>query len=131
MPETVKVDPPASLGASFAGALAAKDFDSIRDLLHPEVDFRGLTPRMNWEASSPDEVIGSVLAQWFEDSDEIEALEQVETDSFADRERVAYRFRVRNPEGLFLVEQQAYLAERDGRIGWMRTLCSGYRPIEG
>ncbi|HTT93658.1 MAG TPA: nuclear transport factor 2 family protein [Solirubrobacterales bacterium] len=131
MSETVKVDPSASLGASFAAALAAKDFDAIRELLHPEVDFRGLTPRKSWEASDPDAVIGSVLTTWFEDSDEIEELERVETDSFADRERVAYRFRVRNPEGLFRVEQQAYFSERDGRIGWMRTLCSGYRPIDG
>jgi hypothetical protein len=130
VPETVKVDPSASLGGSFAGALAAKDFDRIRGLLHPELDFRGLTPNRNWEASDPDEMIGSVLRQWFEDSDEIEELEQVETDCFADRERVAYRFRVRNPEGLFLVEQQVYIAERDGRIGWMRSLCSGFRPIE-
>lgn len=130
MPETVKVDSSASLGAAFADALAAKDFDRIRDLLHPELDFRGLTPRRNWEASDPDEMIGSVLREWFEDSDEIEELVQVETDSMADRERVAYRFRVRNPEGLFLVEQQVYLAERDGRIGWMRSVCSGFRPIE-
>ncbi len=130
MTETVKTDASASLGASFADALAAKDFDQIRGLLHPEIDFRGLTPRKNWEASDPDAVIGSILRQWFEDSDEIEELVQVETDSFADRERVAYRFRVRNPEGLFLVEQQVYLSERDGRIGWMRTLCAGYRPIE-
>jgi hypothetical protein len=131
VPEIVKVDPPASLGGSYAAALAAKDFDRIRDLLHPEVDFRALTPRRDWEASDPDTVIGSVLRQWFEDSDEIEELEQVETDSFADRERVGYRFRVRNPEGLFQVEQQVYIGERDGRIGWMRTVCSGYRPIEG
>ena len=130
MPETVKVDSSASLGATFAAALAAKDFDRIRGLLHPELDFRGLTPRLTWEASDPDEMIGSVLRQWFEDSDLIEELEQVETDSFADRERVAYRFRVRNPEGLFLVEQQVYIAERDGQIGWMRSLCSGFRPIE-
>ena len=130
MPETVRVDPPASLGASFADALAAKDFDRIRALLHPEIDFCALTPRKNWEASDPEAVIGSVLTTWFEDSDEIEELVQVETDAFADRERVAYRFRVRNPEGLFLVEQQVYLSERDGQIGWMRTLCAGYRPIE-
>jgi hypothetical protein len=128
--ETVKVDPPASLGASFAEALAAKDFDRIRELLHPEVDFRGLTPRRDWEAGDPDALIGAVLREWFEDDDEIEELERVETDSFADRERVAYRFRVRNPEGLFRVEQQAYISERDGRIGWMRTLCSGFRPID-
>lgn len=130
MTETVKVDPSASLGSSFAAALAAKDFDQIRDLFHPEVDFRGLTPRRNWEASDPDAVIGSILREWFEDSDEIEELVEMETDAFADRERVAYRFRVRNPEGLFLVEQQAYIGERDGRIGWMRALCSGFRPIE-
>jgi hypothetical protein len=131
VPETVKVDSSASLGASFAAALAAKDFGRIRELLHPEVDFRGLTPNRTWEAGDPDQLIGAVLRQWFEDSDEIEELEQVETDAFADRERVAYRFRVRNPEGLFRVEQQVYIAERDGRIGWMRTLCSGFRPIEG
>src|SRR4029077_12137426 len=130
MTEIVKVDPSASLGASFAECLAAKDFGRIRDLLHPEVDFRALTPRLTWEASDPDAVIGAVLREWFEDSDEIEELVQVETDAFADRERVAYRFRVRNPEGLFLVEQQVYLSGRDGKIGWMRTLCSGYRPIE-
>lgn len=130
MPETLKVEPSASLGASFAAALAAKEFDRIRELLHPEIDFRGLTPRRNWVASDPDAVVGSVLRQWFEDSDEIEELEQLETDSFADRERVAYRFRVRNPDGLFRVEQQVYLSERDGRIGWMRSLCSGFRPIE-
>lgn len=29
-----------------------------------------------------------------------------------------------------LTEQQAYLSEVDGRIGWMRVLCSGYRPVE-
>jgi hypothetical protein len=71
-----------------------------------------------------------VLRLWFEDSDQIEALEQLESDSFADRERVGYRFSVNNPDGRFLVEQQAFVAERDGRIGWMRSVCSGFRPIE-
>jgi hypothetical protein len=130
MPETAKVEASASLGDAFAAALAAKDFDRIAELLHPEVDFRGLTPRRDWEAGDAETVIGEILRQWFEDSDEIEALLAVETDAFADRERVGYRFRVRNPEGLFEVEQQAYLAERDGRIGWMRTVCSGFRPVE-
>jgi hypothetical protein len=130
MPETVKADPPASLGGIYAAALAGKEFDRVRDLLHPEIDFRGLTPRRNWQASDPDDVINSVLRTWFEDSDQIEELEQVETDAFADRERVGYRFRVRNPEGLFRVEQQVYIGERDGQIGWMRVVCSGYRPVE-
>jgi hypothetical protein len=130
VPENLKVDVSASLGAAFAEALATKDFDRIRGLLHPELDFRGLTPRRNWQASDPDAAVGSVLRSWFEDSDEIEELELLETDSFADRERVGYRLRVRNPEGLFRVEQQVFIGEREGRIGWMRTVCSGFRPVE-
>jgi hypothetical protein len=129
VPETAKVETSASLGAAFATALAAKDFDAIRAMLHPEVDFRGLTPSRVWEASGPDEVVGTVLRQWFEDSDEILELLKLESDAFADRERVGYRFRVRNPEGLFEVEQQVYIGELDGRIGWMRSVCSGFRPI--
>jgi hypothetical protein len=37
---------------------------------------------------------------------------------------------VRNDKGLHLVEQQAYLSERDGKIGWLRIMCAGYRTIE-
>jgi hypothetical protein len=118
----------ATLGAEFARALAIKDYGRVVDLLHPEVDFRALTPNRVWEASDADAVISGVLQEWFEDSDEILALESLECDTVADRERVGYRFSVRNPDGRFLVEQQAYLAARDGRIGWMRVVCSGFRP---
>ena len=131
MSEPTSVDRSASLGSSFAAALALKDFDRIRDLLHPEIDFRALTPRRFWEGEDPEAVVGGALRVWFEDSDEILELLHLETSAFADRERVGYRFLVRNPEGLFEVEQQAYIGERDGRIGWMRTVCSGFRPVEG
>lgn len=119
------------LGARFARALAEKDFDRLADLLDPEVDFRGVTPRKFWEASDPGQLIDGVLRQWFEDSDEIQALEKLETDSFADRERVGYRFRISNPEGTFLVEQQLFISERNGRIAWLRSVCSGFREIDG
>lgn len=131
MPELARVDSSASLGSSFAAALALKDFDRIRELLHPEIDFRGLTPRRVWDAEDGEALVSGVLREWFEDSDEILELLHVETAVVADRERVGYRFLVRNPEGLFEVEQQAFIGERDGRIGWMRTLCSGFRPVEG
>jgi hypothetical protein len=42
---------------------------------------------------------------------------------------VGYRFAVTNEDGRQLVEQQAYIGERDGKIGWMRVVCSGLRPI--
>jgi hypothetical protein len=117
-----------TLGQDFAEALASKDFDRLRSLLHPEVDFRGLTPSRPWEASGPREVVDEVLRLWFEESDQLERLVSVQTDSMADRERVSYRLEGHNPDGPFIVEQQAYYTERDGRIDWMRVLCSGFRP---
>jgi hypothetical protein len=122
------VDQTTTIGAEFARALAAKDASRILELLHPEVDFRGLTPNRSWEASGRDEVVSVLLGKWFEDSDEIENLEELESDAFADRQRVGYRFSISNPDGRFVVEQQAYLSAREGRIEWMRVLCSGYRP---
>jgi hypothetical protein len=118
-----------TLGAAFAQALAAKDTGALVELMHPEIDFRAMTPRRIWEGDDPATIVAEVFWHWFEDSDEIDSVEHVETDAFAGRERVGYRFRVRNPEGTFLVEQQAYLSERDGRIGWMRVMCSGYCPV--
>jgi len=116
-----------SLGEDFARAVAAKDHDRVRQLLHPELDFRAMTPKRIWEAETPEDVI-SALGTWFDGGDEIHGLELVETDAFADRQRVGYRLRVHNADGEHLVEQQAYLSERDGRIGWLRIMCAGYRP---
>jgi hypothetical protein len=119
----------ATIGTDFARAFAAKDAGRIRDLVDPNVDFRGLTPSRSWEASDADALVELLFDSWIEADAEVEAVEQVESDSFADRERVGYRFRVRNPDGEFLVEQQAYIEERDGRIAWMRVVCSGFRPV--
>ncbi len=119
-----------TLGAGFARALADKDVDRMLDLIHPEIDFRGLTPNRSWEANDRDTVISVLIGQWFEDDDEIKSVERLETDIVADRQRVGYRFNVTNPDGHFVVEQQAYLAARDGQIGWMRVVCSGYRPVD-
>jgi hypothetical protein len=85
-----------TLGEQFARALAAKDFTRVTELLHPEVDFRGMTPGRFWEATGPAQVVDEILTSWFEDQD--------------------------------VVEQQAYYSTTDGRISWMRVLCSGFRP---
>ena len=115
-------------GAAFAEALAKKDFAAVAALLDPEVDFRGMTPRRFWEAHGADAVVDEILRQWFEESDDIEELVEVRSGGMADMEHVAYRFRGTNPDGPFVVEQQAYLTTEGGRIVWMRVLCSGFRP---
>ncbi len=120
----------AGLARAWADAVARKDWDAVAALLADDVDFRGMTPGRIWEAGTPDDVV-AILGQWFEPSDDVEGVDSVETDAFADRQRSGYRLRVRSPQGLHLVEQQAYLGERDGRIAWARVVCSGFRPVEG
>jgi hypothetical protein len=117
-----------ALGRRFAEALGRKDFEALIALLDAHIDFRGLTPRHVWEASDAHGVVHNIVSRWFEDSDELEEILSIETGSVSDRRRVSYRFRGRNADGPFLVEQQAYYTERDGRINWMRVLCSGLRP---
>jgi hypothetical protein len=121
---------PADLGREFAEALGAKDFDRITKIVDPEIDFRGLTPSRSWEASSADQLVAEILTSWLEPSDHTEAVFDVETDEFADRHRVAYAVRGHNDDGPFQFEQQAYFTEHDGRIDWMRVVCSGFRPAD-
>jgi hypothetical protein len=120
------------VGERFASSLAGKDRAALVALLADDIDFRAMTPGRVWEAGSPAQIVDDVLlGHWFEPTDHIESLESVETAEVADRTRVGYRLLVRNADGLHLVEQQAYLGESDGRIGWLRIMCSGFRPLDG
>ena len=117
-----------SLGAKFARSVALKDHTRVRELIHPEIDFWAMTPGDFWDAGGPDEIVG-VLEEWFGEDDVIEQIELLDCDRFADIERVGYRLRVSRPDGYYLIEQQAYLSEHDGKIGWLRIMCSGFRPV--
>jgi len=88
-----------------------------------------MTPGRICEADGPEGVLATI-GTWFDDGDVIESIEGIDTGSFADRQRAGYRLRIRNVDGLHLVEQQAYLSEREGQIGWLRVMCSGFRPID-
>jgi hypothetical protein len=119
------------IGKRFAQAVALKDSPALLDLLDTAVDFRALTPSGFWEASSAEELVDEIIfGAWFEASDRIDSLEDVQIGSVADRGRVSYRLRILNPDGLFLVEQQAYFGVENERINWLRIMCSGFRPID-
>jgi hypothetical protein len=116
-------------GREFVDALAAKDLDRLERALAPDIDFKGMTPGQHWDAHSAKSMIHDVLLQWFEDSDHIEEVLNVEFGEVVDRQRIAYRLRVVNDEGPHEVEQQMYYESSGGRITMARILCSGYRPI--
>ena len=117
-------------GSRFVAALAVKDTDALIGLFAADVAFRGMTPGRFWEAGSPSEVVDGVLYHWFDSSDVIEEIDYVEVGSVVDRARVDYRFRVRNGDGLFAVEQRAYFdLDDEGRIARMHAMCAGYRLL--
>jgi hypothetical protein len=119
-----------SIGESFANAIAAKDADTLLAVLSPSVDFRAMTPNKLFEASSATEIVHDViLGRWFEPSDHIESLEATSYDAVGDCNHVGYRLQVRNGDGLFTVEQQAYYETDGDRITWLRIMCAGYRPV--
>lgn len=121
-----------AVAVQFAERFAAKDRDGLVALVAERVDFKGLTPGRFWEATTAAELVDDViLGCWLEPHDVVEALESVETDEVADRTRLGYRLRVRNNDGLHLVEQQAYLGIEDEQISYLRVVCSGFRPING
>src|ERR1700730_9674384 len=108
------------LGREFAEALGRKDAVRLRALLRTDVDFRAMTPGRFWESDSADTVVDDILlGKWFEPSDEITEIVDIETATVGLRQRVGYRFSVTNPDGRYVVDQQAYLQPDGGRIGWL------------
>ena len=117
-----------SIAGELVDAVVARDFERARGLLDPAVDFRAMTPNRIWEADGP-AAVEDVLRTWLADPDEeIDGVEATAPETVQDTQRVGWRVRGRGPDGPFVFEQQAYLREADGRIGWLRIMCSGTRP---
>jgi hypothetical protein len=122
--------PASDLALRLVAALAAKDAAALRSLFGSEVDFRGLSPSRVWEARTPDALIHDViLGAWFEAGDEIRRVEWVHASQVGSRARIGYRLQVSSAGGCFTVEQQAFLDLTDGKITWLRVLCSGFIPV--
>jgi hypothetical protein len=118
------------LAHQFTAALAARDAAALRSLFGRDVDFRGLTPGRVWEARTPDALVDDVIfGSWFEPGDVIERIESVQDGRVGTRIRIGYRLRVENAGGTFTVEQQAFCDLTDGKITWLRVLCSGFVPV--
>jgi hypothetical protein len=117
------------VAGALVDAIVARDFARVVALLHPEIDFRAMTPNRVWEAEGPADV-EAVLREWLDDPDEdVEGIEATEPISIQETVRVGWLVRLRDADGLHIFEQQAYVRERDAQIGWMRVMCSGTIPL--
>ncbi|HSV41538.1 MAG TPA: nuclear transport factor 2 family protein [Nocardioidaceae bacterium] len=117
-------------GERFAEAFASKDASAVRELLAPDVDFMALTPRRHWQAEGPDQVLEILFGSWLEEGDKVDSLVSVEVGpDVEDTHHVSYRLALSTPNGPRTMEQQAYYREDDGRLAFMRVVCSGFRPV--
>ena len=117
------------IAGAFVDAIVARDVARAVALLHPEIDFRAMTPNRVWEADGPTGV-EAVLREWFEDPDEdVHGIEATEPVSLEDTVRVGWLVQISDADGPHLFEQQAYVRERDAQVGWMRVICSGWIPL--
>ncbi len=118
----------ASFGTRLVDAITVRDSAGLAALFTPDVDFKGLTPRRFWEASSPDEAVEIVLGNWFKEHDHVDGSSTTEGERIGDTDRVSYRLDLTTPDGPHVVEQQVYYRERDGAVEYLRLVCSGIRP---
>lgn len=119
----------AGIAGALVDAIVSRDVSRAAALLHPEIDFRAMTPNRVWEGEGLAGV-EAVLRAWFEDPDEeVHEIEATEPVSLEGTVRVGWLVRISDADGPHLFEQQAYVRERDGRIGWMRVICSGWIPL--
>ncbi|HZV72390.1 MAG TPA: nuclear transport factor 2 family protein [Conexibacter sp.] len=118
----------AGVTGGFVDAVLARDFARARGLLHPDIDFRAMTPKRVWEADGP-AAVEEVLRAWFEHPErDVERVDPTEPSSVGDTLRVGWRVHGSDANGPFVYEQQAYLREDDRRVVWLRVMCSGPRP---
>ena len=121
----------AELGVAGAlvDAIVGRDFARAVALLHPEIDFRAMTPNRVWEADGPAGV-EAVLREWLDDpNEEVEGIKATEPISIEDTVRVGWLVHISDIDGPHIFEQQAYVRERDAQITWMRVMCSGWIPL--
>ena len=116
-------------GERWVAAIAGRNSADLKALLTDPVDFRGLTPRRAWEATTPGEVRDVVLGTWFGDDVTIDRIEEITADDIGDTKRVGYRFLTTTADGSHVIEQQAYYRCEGDTIGYLRIVCSGYRPV--
>ncbi len=115
-------------GEALLEAVAARDYEAIEACFAPEATFDVLTPHRLREHRSAGEAAERYRA-WLEPLEPFELLER-DAVQIADRLRVRYRFRGRDPKsGWQLNEHTGYAVVEGGRIASLTLTCAGFRPV--
>ncbi len=110
-------------------AIGSRDRARIAACFAPDARLRALTPHRLREEDGPDAIAGQ-YGYWL---DPLEAFEVIAGDvlPIADRVRLRYRFRGRDPvKGWQENEHTAYARVVDGRVAALDLTCAGFRPAE-
>lgn len=117
------------VGGKLLDAVAARDYARIEECFSGEAEMRVLTPGPLREFRGAADAAGR-FRFWLEPLEGFELLEG-DVEEIADRVRIRYRFRGRDPEkGWQLNEHTGYAKVRSGRIRTLNVTCTGFRPTQ-
>jgi hypothetical protein len=110
-------------------AIRARDTGRIAACFTTDARLRALTPHELRELDGPD-AIADRYRRWLEPLESF-ALVSGDVEPVADRVRLRYRFRGRDPvKGWQENEHTAYAAVVEGRVAALNLSCAGFRPSE-
>ncbi|GIU93577.1 MAG: hypothetical protein KatS3mg012_0034 [Gaiellaceae bacterium] len=117
----------AEVGERLLDAIAGRDYARIAECFARDASFRVLTPGPLREHTGPEEA-AERYRFWLQPLENFEVLEGDAT-TIADRVRIRYRFRGRDPDkGWQLNEHTGYASVEDGEITSLILTCAGFRP---
>lgn len=118
-----------TVGTALLTAIRERDAAGVAACFAPDARLRVLTPKTLREEEGP-EAIGGRFMVWV-GSLEPFALLSADAEVIADRVRIRYRFRGRDPEkGWQENEHTGYATVEDGLITALNISCAGFRPAE-
>jgi SnoaL-like domain len=110
-------------------AIGSRDRERIASCFAPDAKLRALTPHRLREEDGPDAIAGQ-YGYWLDPLESF-AVTSGDVTAIADRARLRYRFRGRDPvKGWQENEHTAYATVVEGRVAALDLTCAGFRPAE-
>jgi hypothetical protein len=121
------------LGRRFIAGIHGRDWDIVDACLAPDVRFRAVVPNETRPFRDYPDAAAVIeqLRRWFDDADPLDLIETA-VGTLVDQLQIRYRFTGHNEDGDFVIEQTVFAEMREGRLGTIRLVCSGFlRPNPG